>query len=214
MARVAQVQADAGNYQEALNWVTNMRIQMPEQSVQFYLLEARILAEHGSSSAVFEVYAKALEAHPDNDDLLYARGLYAAEIDRMDIVESDLRRVLEHDPNNADALNALGYTFADRSMHFQEARELISRALELKPDSPAILDSMGWLQFRMGNLTSALDFLKKAFSIMPDGEIGAHLGEVLWMAGDKSGAEAIWQQILNQDPDDKHVIETKGRLVK
>lgn len=214
MVRVAQVQADVGNYREALEWVTNMRIQMPEQSVQFYLLEARILAQHSSSSEVFDLYARALEAHPDDDDLLYARGLYAAEIGRMDIVERDLRLVIEHDPNNADALNALGYTYADRSMHFQEAHQLISRALQLKPDSPAILDSMGWLQFRMGNLESALDFLKRAFTIMPDGEIGAHLGEVLWMMGDKSGAEKIWQHILEQDPDNKHVTETRDRLVK
>lgn len=214
MARVAQVQADSGKLREALDWVRNLRIQMPEQSVQLYLMEARLLAEHGSSAEVLGVYASALEAHQDDDDLLYARGLYAAEIGRMDMVESDLRRVIEHNPNNADALNALGYTFADRSIRFEEAHELISKALELKPDSPAILDSMGWLQYRLGNLTAASDFLKKAFVILPDGEIGAHLGEVLWMMGDSAGAEAVWQQVLDRDPDSKHVTETRKRLVR
>lgn len=214
MARVAQVQADEGNFREALDWVRNMRIQLPEQSVQLYLMEARILAEHGSVAEVLSVYASGLEAHQEDDDLLYARGLYAAEIGRMDIVESDLRRVIAHNPNNADALNALGYTFADRSMRFEEAHDLISRALELKPDSPAILDSMGWLQFRLGNLPAALGFLKSAYAILPDGEIGAHLGEVLWTMGDSAGAEAIWRQILEKEPDNKHVIETRRRLAR
>jgi len=213
MARVAQVQAGAGNFREALDWVTNLRVQMPEQSVQLYLMQAKILAEHGSAAEVLSVYASALEAHQENDDLLYARGLYAAEIGRMDIVESDLRRVIERNPNNADALNALGYTFADRSIRYDEAYALISKALELKPDSPAILDSMGWLQFRRGNLAAAASYLKRAFAILPDGEIGAHLGEVLWAMGDSAGAEAIWQQILAKDPGSKHVIETRSRLV-
>ena len=208
------VRVDARNFREALDWVRNMRIQLPEQSVQLYLMEARILAEHASVAEVLSVYASGLEAHQEDDDLLYARGLYAAEIGRMDIVESDLRRVIAHNPNNADALNALGYTFADRSMRFEEAHDLISRALELKPDSPAILDSMGWLQFRLGNLPAALGFLKSAYAILPDGEIGAHLGEVLWTMGDSAGAEAIWRQILEKEPDNKHVIETRRRLAR
>ncbi|MCB1868766.1 MAG: tetratricopeptide repeat protein [Gammaproteobacteria bacterium] len=212
LARVAQVQADSGNFREALDWVRNLRVQIPDQSVQLYLMEARILAEHGSADEVLSVYASALEAHHEDDDLLYARGLYAAEIGRIDIVEADLRRVIEHNPNNADALNALGYTFADRSIRFEEARALITRALELKPDSPAILDSMGWLEFRLGNMEEAVSFLKRAFAILPDGEIGAHLGEVLWMMGDSAGAETIWQQILDKDPGSKHVIETRSRL--
>jgi tetratricopeptide (TPR) repeat protein len=214
MARVAQVQADTGRFREALDWIRNMRVQIPGQSVQLYLMEAGILAEHGSIEEVLTVYASALAAHEDSEELLYARGLYAAEIGRMDIVENDLRRVIEHNPENADALNALGYTFADRSIRYGEAYELISRALELKPDSPAILDSMGWLQFRMGNLAAASDFLRRAYTLLPDGEIGAHLGEVLWMMGESAGAEAIWQQILDEDPDNKHVIETRNRLTK
>lgn len=115
MARVAQVQADEGNFREALDWVRNMRIQLPEQSVQLYLMEARILAEHGSVAEVLSVYASGLEAHQEDDDLLYARGLYAAEIGRMDIVESDLRRVIAHNPNNADA-ECAGIHFC-RSIH-------------------------------------------------------------------------------------------------
>ncbi len=214
MARVAQLQADAGKFREALDWIRNMRIQMPSQSVQLYLMEARILKEHGSADEVLGVYANALDAHQNNDDLLYARGLYAAEIGRMDMVESDLRLVIERNPKNADALNALGYTFADRSIRYKEAHKLISSALRLKPDSPAILDSMGWLQFRLGNLATAADFLKRAFAILPDGEIGAHFGEVLWVMGDTAGAEAVWQKVLDNDPANKHVIKTQNRLAK
>jgi len=214
MARVAQLQADAGKFREALDWIRNMRVQMPSQSVQLYLMEARILKEHGSADEVLGVYANALDAHQNNDDLLYARGLYAAEIGRMDMVESDLRLVIERNPKNADALNALGYTFADRSIRYKEAHKLISSALRLKPDSPAILDSMGWLQFRLGNLATAADFLKRAFTILPDGEIGAHFGEVLWVMGDTAGAEAVWQKVLDNDPANKHVIKTQNRLAK
>ena len=214
MARVAQVLADADRLQEALDWIRNLRVQIPSQSVQLYLMEAKILAQHGSATEVFEVYSHALDAHPDNDDILYARGLYAAELGRLDIVESDLRQVIQHDPNNADALNALGYTFADRSIRFEEAGALIAQALKLKPDSPAILDSMGWLHYRQGNLPLALDYLKKAFTILADGEIGAHLGEVLWIMGDRDGAEAVWKRVLEQDPESRHVRETRGRLVK
>ena len=212
--RIARVMADQGRVQEARHWVQNLRIQMEEHSVQLYLLEVSILKDHGSAEDVLALYERALEDHPDNDDILYARGLYAAEIGRMDMLEQDLRRVIAHNPTNADALNALGYTYADRSVRFDEARRLISQALSLKPESPAILDSMGWLQYRLGNYQQALEYLRRAYELMPDAEIAAHLGEVLWVTGDKTGAQKIWHQILGKEPDNRHVRETMERLEK
>jgi len=116
------------------------------------------------------------------------------------------------DPANADALNALGYTFADQTQRFKEAQSLISRALKLKPDSPAILDSMGWLQFRMGNYEQALVFLRRAYATEQDGEIAAHLGEVLWMSGDYEGARQVWRGALKADPDNTYVHKVMQRL--
>ncbi|MCB1759645.1 MAG: tetratricopeptide repeat protein [Gammaproteobacteria bacterium] len=212
-ARVAQLLAESGRVAEARDWIQNMRIQMPAKAVQFYLLEARILADLAQHEEVFALYREALEGHPENDDLLYARGLYAAERGRLEMMERDLRSVIARNPKNADALNALGYTLADRSLRYQEASQLIARALELKPDSAAIIDSMGWLQFRMGNLQQAYEYLQRAFDLMPDGEIAAHLGEVLWRMGKVEQAEAIWRQILQQEPQNRHVLETRKRLV-
>jgi tetratricopeptide (TPR) repeat protein len=213
-ARVAQLLADSGKIAEARDWIQNMRIQMPAQAVQFYLLEARILADREEHEKVFALYREALEGHPENDDLLYARGLYAAEQGRLELMERDLRSVIARNPENADALNALGYTLADRSIRYQEALQLITRALKLKPDSAAIIDSMGWLQFRMGNLQKAQEYLQRAFDLMPDGEIAAHLGEVLWRMGKTGQAEAVWQQILQKEPQSRHVLETRKRLLR
>ncbi|HEB96438.1 MAG TPA: tetratricopeptide repeat protein [Sedimenticola thiotaurini] len=207
-----RVLARLGRVEEARSELQSLRIQMPEKEVQLYLLEAGILRDFGTRQQVLGLYRKALVAHPDDPELLYARGLYAAEIGRMEMMERDLRKVIAMDPTNADALNALGYTFADQSRRFEEAQSLISRALKLKPDSPAILDSMGWLQYRMGNYEQALVFLQRAYGLDRDSEIAAHLGEVLWMTGDRAGARRIWEQALKRDPDSRYLKETVERL--
>ena len=210
--RVARALAQDGRLDEAQEWLQGLRIQIPEQSAQLYIVEADILSEHASAQRVMAVYDKGLLQHPDDENLLYARALYAATIDRLDILEHDLRRVLERNPDNADALNALGYTLADQTTRYQEALDLVSRALELKPDSPAILDSMGWVQFRMGNYEQALSYLERALDSLPDSEIAAHLGEVLWVMGDRERARQVWREMLERDPDSTHVRETMQRL--
>jgi len=208
----ARVIAKQGRVEAARSDLQALRIRMPEKEIQLFLLEADILREHGAQHQVFALYEKALQAHPDDPELLYARGLYAAQVGRMDIMEQDLRKVISMDPANADALNALGYTFADQTQRFKEAQSLIARALKLKPDSPAILDSMGWLQYRMSNYEQALVFLRRAYSMEKDGEIAAHLGEVLWMSGDYEGARQVWRDALNADPDNAFVRNTMQRL--
>jgi len=210
--RIAELLAAGGRVQEARDSLQGLRIHMQDRSVQLFMIEAEIVRDHGSADEVMPLYNKALKAHPENDELLYARGLYAVEIGRLDILESDLRKIIERNPKHADALNALGYTLADQSDRYAEAHSLITRALEIKPDSPAILDSMGWLQFRLGDYDQASVYLNRAFNLLPDSEIAAHLGEVLWVKGDRDGARRVWRKMLDIDPDSRHVKETMKRL--
>ena len=121
----------------------------------------------------------------------------------MELHESDLRKVLRKDPKNAHALNALGYTLADRTTRYKESLDLLKQALALKPDDPFIMDSMGGVQYRLGHHDEAVKYLKSALEKRPDAEIAAHLGEVLWVIGDKAGAESVWTRALKATPDNE-----------
>jgi tetratricopeptide (TPR) repeat protein len=158
-----------------------------------------------------KVYNQALTSHPGNTDLLYARALQAVAIDRMDILERDLKAIIAKDPKHADALNALGYSLADRTNRYQEGLSYIKRALALKPDDAAILDSMGWVQYRLGNKEEALEYLRKANAKMPDGEIAAHLGEVLWSTGQHEEAKAVWDKASAASPDNQYLLKVISR---
>ena len=127
-------------------------------------------------------------------------------------MERDLRRLLEDDPENVDALNALGYTLADRNERLDEAFALVSRALKLRPDSPAILDSMGWVLYRQGDLERAATYLRRALQLNQDDEIAAHLGEVLWVSGERADAQAVWREALVHAPDSDKIREVLERL--
>lgn len=176
-----------------------------------YLVEGTILAERDRPQEAMEVYDEALEAFPSDHDLLYARGLHAFSLGRLDAMEDDFKAILAEDPEDAEALNALGYSLADRTERFAEALSYIERALALKPDDPAILDSMGWVQFRLGNPEQALDYLRKALAAMPDGEIAAHLGEVLWTLGRHDEARRTWKAALDQDPEHEYLLRVISR---
>ncbi len=132
--------------------------------------------------------------------------------DFLELAEEDLRQVLKYQPNNANALNALGYTLADRTDRFEEAYDLITQALNIEPSNPAILDSMGWVQYRLGNYEEAELRLREALKAFPDDEIAAHLGEVLWVTGETEQAEIIWQQGLEINPDSKIIPNVMQRL--
>ena len=210
--RLAHLMAEQGRLLEAREWLRGMRIRLPKQSVKLFVVEADILKEHGKPEEVMEIYAKGLRAHPDDSDLLYSRALYAATQDKLELLESDLNKVIAKDPDNADALNALGYTLADQTNRYEEALGYIERALAIKPEEPAILDSMGWVHYRMGNYPRALKYLKEALDQMPDPEIAAHYGEVLWKIGERERARKIWQESLKENPDNKHLLEVMQRL--
>ena len=150
--------------------------------------------------------------YPDNLDLLYNRALYVVELGDFPWMERDLRRLLEKDPDHADALNALGYTLADRNERLDEAFAYIARALKLRPDSAAILDSMGWVLYRQGDLSGATSYLRRALALSQDDEIAAHLGEVLWVSGQRADAQAVWRDGLEHTPDSDKIRSVIKRL--
>jgi tetratricopeptide (TPR) repeat protein len=160
----------------------------------------------------YALYAEALESNPQDEDLLYAQALVAEQLDRVDVAEQYMRQILEQDPDNVRTLNALGYTLADRTERYAEARQLIEKAYAQKPDDPAIIDSMGWVQYRLGNLEEARRYLQQAYDMTGDGEIGAHLGEVMWMQGDQAGARRVWQESLKSAPDNPVIKEVINRF--
>ncbi|MBS0461146.1 MAG: tetratricopeptide repeat protein [Proteobacteria bacterium] len=168
-----------------------------------YRIEAELLAKHGQKKAALAAYDRGLAFFDGEPNLLYGRALLLEDMDRITEAEADLRAIIAADPNNAAALNALGYTLADRTNRYAEAQELIESALRLQPDSPAFLDSLGWVQHRLGRDEPALRNLRRAFSLLKDPEIAAHLGEVLWLRGDKNDARAVWKQGLALDKDNR-----------
>ena len=179
-----------------------------EERVQLALAEEQVLRDAKQYNAALKVLSDALKALPKHKDLLYARALVAEKLDDLSLHERDLRLVLKLDPKNAHALNALGYTLADRTDRHQEAYTLIKQALELRPDDPFILDSMGWVQYRLGNSSEAIRYLRRALEIRFDAEISAHLGEVLWVSGKQRQAQRVWDQALKQAPENESVKNT------
>ena len=198
----------------ALKQLDSVQPNDEDEFVRLALTKELILRDAHDLPRAKSVMDDAVARYPENTDLLYARGLLAAQLDDISEHEKDMRAVLAEDPNNAQALNALGYTLADATDRFKEAYDLISKALSMRPDDPFILDSMGWVQYRMGNRQDAIEYLQKALAKRDDPEIAAHLGEVLWVAGQKDKAREIWAKAKKEDPDNDTLNETIERLTK
>jgi tetratricopeptide (TPR) repeat protein len=199
--RLAIVIAKQGDLDKARQHLRSVTAENDQQRVQLVLAEEQMLRDAKRYDEALTVLNGALERLPEDKDLLYARALIAEKLDKLPLLETDLRAILKKDPQNVNALNALGYTLADRTDRHSEAKEYLARALELKPDDPFVLDSMGWLHYRTGNNVEAIKYLKRALGIRNDAEIAAHLGEVLWMAGDKSEARSVWTRALRETPE-------------
>jgi tetratricopeptide (TPR) repeat protein len=210
--RVAQIQARSGRLDEARDTLQQARIANPDRAADLYIAETQIVQEHGGPEAALALYEAALSAFPDNEDLRYNRALYVVELGDFAWMERDLQHLLEQDPDNADALNALGYTLADRNERLDEAFAYIARALKLRPDSAAILDSMGWVLYRQGDLEQAASYLRRALELSQDDEIAAHLGEVLWVSGQREDAQAVWREALSHAPDSDKIRAVIERL--
>ncbi|MCW8887302.1 MAG: tetratricopeptide repeat protein [Motiliproteus sp.] len=179
----------------------------PDSNALFFALEAAWLVDHDFDQIAMDLLNDGVEQHPKNTRLRYSRAMLGEKMGDMTLLESDLRYLLELEPNNATALNALGYSLTDNTDRHQEAIELIDKALRLKPDDPAILDSMGWAYYHLGDLPLSLQYLQKAFHSFPDPEIAAHLGTVHWALGNKNEAMKIWQEALEQHPENQYIID-------
>ena len=211
--RVAVILAQEQTLEKARRYLDRIKAQGPDERVRLMLVEGELLHEHGRPEGAMEVYGRALERFPDNVEVRYARAMVAERLDRIDLLEKDLRRILAADPDNTQALNALGYTLADRTDRHQEAYELIQKAYEQEPDDPAIIDSMGWVLYRMGRNEEALRHLRRAYRLRPDGEIAAHLIEVLWETGRKDEARERADEARERFPEHELLKELVQRLL-
>jgi len=211
-ARQAALLARAGKLDEARALLTATRGENDTQNVRLVQAQAELLRESREHGTAFEVLSEGLKRFPDSADLLYDRAMVAEKLNKLDVLEGDLRRVIVLRPEDAQAYNALGYTLADRTDRLVEATTLLDKALTLAPEDPFILDSVGWAQFRSGNLTRAQEYLERAYAIRPDPEIAAHLGEVLWARGQREEAGNLWQTSLQTHPQNEVLLETLHRL--
>ena len=210
--RAAAMAAKLGDLNEMALRLSELRRENPDNAVQLYISQADILRDEKHYQTAFDLLSSALQEFPDNHDLLYSRALAAERIDKLDVLEDDLRLILATDPDNGHALNALGYTLADRTDRYQEALALLQRAIELLPEDPAVLDSMGWVNYRLGDTDTSLEYLRQAYELNQDPEIVSHLCEVLWEAGLQDEARSIWQKAFDQAPENRHLLRLKDRL--
>jgi len=182
------------------------------ERLRLYLAEGELLREAGDPQTAVEVYSEGLQTLDGRPELYYARAMTYEQLGRIDLLEQDLRAILAQDPENAQALNALGYTLADRTDRYAEAHDYIKRALAQEPEDAAILDSMGWVLYRMERYPEALDHLRRAYDRQPDPEIAAHLGEVLWASGERRAARKVWRDAERRWPDHPLLRETLERF--
>ncbi len=181
--------------------------------VRIYITKGELMRSARRYPEAMEVFNTALEIVPGNSDLLYARALAAEKLGRIDQLEEDIRTILITEPDNAHALNALGFTLADQTDRYEEAYGYLKRAIEIMPDDAAIIDSWGWVHYRLGQYDEALRLLRKALSRLDDPEIAAHLGEVLWVTGKRDEAREVWQRALQKAPDDPLLLEVMQRFI-
>lgn len=207
-----QLMLSQNRQKEAREFLDEARNRYPIYAVQMYFLESEILASSGKYDEALTLFNAAVVRHPESVNLLYARAMMQEKLGKVDALEKDLRAIIKLQPDNIAALNALGYTLADRTSRLKEAQALIEKAYALDKEDPAILDSMGWLQYRLGNLEGALKHLQNAYAKFPDHEVAAHLGEVLWVMGRKNDAIALWDAALEKKPESKILRSTRDRL--
>lgn len=211
-SHIGQILVGNGQVQECHIWFARQREANPQRSEPLFGLEADILTQAGEGELAMQVLNQGLQEFPGATNLLYARSLLGEQQNDLALMESDLRAIIAREPENATALNALGYTLANRTERYDEAYELISRALALQPDEPAILDSMGWILYLNGQHEEALDYLTRAYAVFPDPEVAAHLGEVLWVSGNTSAARDVWRSALLKDPEHEVLLATMKRF--
>lgn len=202
-----------GELTAARAYLQEAALRYPPGQTQFLIAETHLVHDAGEAGEARTLFERIVGEHTDRADVLYDTALLAEKLDRMDIAERNLRRVIALQPDNAHAYNALGYSFADRNIRLDEARQLIDKAIELAPGDPFIMDSVGWVRYRQGDLPGALDALQRAYALRPDAEIAAHLGEVLWMKGRRDEAQALWRKASERFPDSEVLKSVRRKFV-
>ena len=210
--RIGQILVDSHQLERLRAWFNMQRQQQPSSQTELYQLESDILARADVKVIAMQVLNQAVEEIPTNVPLRYARAMLSEQLGNLVSMEQDLRIIIAAEPNNIAALNALGYTLANRTTRYDEALELISRALALEPNEPAVLDSMGWVLFRTAQYDASVMYLTRAYADFPDAEVASHLGEVLWAQGRTQQALAVWQDALLREPGHPVLLETLNRL--
>lgn len=205
--RQADILVANGRSSEASRRLALARDTQPDYAIQLYLIEAEALGNQA-----LQVLEQALKQYPDDNSLLYTRAMLAEKRNDLAQMEKDLRSIIAREPENAMALNALGYTLADRTTRYAEAKALIDKAHQITPDDPAVLDSLGWVNYRMGNLDEAERLLRQALERFPDHEVAAHLGEVQWANGKRREARQTWAKGFEAQPDSPILRKTVLRL--
>lgn len=206
--RTAGAIAKQGKLDEARQYLRQVATDNPADEVQLTVVEAQLLRDANRHGDAFALLGDALQRQPEQPELLYDYALTAEKLEKFDLLESNLRKLMQVRPEHAHAYNALGYSFAERNTRLAEARKLIEKALELAPEDLYIVDSMGWVQYREGKLKDAAATLRRAYTGRPDAEIGAHLGEVLWQLGQRDEARRIWDEARKTAPDNETLLKT------
>jgi tetratricopeptide (TPR) repeat protein len=200
-ARIASMMVKQDQLQEARDYLERMRAEYPGRYQQLVMVEAQLLSEGGFEKEVFGLLDDAMETNPEDVDLLYFRAMTGEKFGHLNILERDLKTIINLEPNNADALNALGYSLTDQTDRHDEALELITKALDIKPNEAAFIDSMGWVLYRLKDFEEALTYLRRALELFQNDEVAAHLGEVLWALGEEIEAGEVWQKALELAPE-------------
>ncbi len=203
----------AGKLAEAREALRRATAKTDQQRVQLILIDAQLLREGKQYETSYHVLSKGLEKFPEDQDLLYQTAMAADKLDKLELFERLIRKLMKLAPDNAHAYNALGYSLLDRNVRIPEAIKLVEKAYQLAPDDAAIIDSMGWGEYRLGNLDKSEEFLRRAFTANPDPEIAAHLGEVLWKQGDKDSARKVWTDSAKTNPGNEALKAVMKRFI-
>ncbi|RYF05458.1 MAG: tetratricopeptide repeat protein [Oxalobacteraceae bacterium] len=210
--RRAQLLAKGGDLAGARKQLATLQPLDKAEQAQVVLVDAQLLRDAGKNQEAFKLMQDGVKRFPDNMDFLYDYALMAEKLGKIDVMEKSLRQVIAKVPDNQHAYNALGYSLAERNVRLKEAHELIQKALGMAPNDPFIMDSMGWVQYRMGNLSEAAAHLRKAYALRSDPEIAVHLGEVLWKMGQQEDARKLWREAKAKDPRNDALKSTLTRL--
>ncbi|MPW16016.1 tetratricopeptide repeat protein [Paraburkholderia sp. CNPSo 3157] len=208
----AQLLEKQGKVDDARKLLAGIHPQDPRDQALIARTDAAILFDAKRYSEAETRLAQATSDFPEDPDLTYDYAMAAEKNSHFDVMETQLRKLMRTQPDNAQAYNALGYSLADRNQRLQEADKLVEKALSLAPNDAFIMDSVGWVKYRLGDTTDAINLLRRAYDLQPNAEIGAHLGEVLWKSGDQDQARAAWRDARKLEPDNDTLVKTLKRF--